>query len=198
MRLIAALISLFVVAGQPKRCTAVPTTPMPSRCWTTIASRCGSVACEGSRRAPRHNLRHHRYLHRVWRPVITEVDGSTRAVTNAAGGIVWQFKGLTHIEEGTSERPRRGDDRPERGRPVGHTVKPAGAPAFSAAPRVARQRTRRRLGLRRNRGADPPQHIRDRSWSGPDGGEGRAISCPPAQSTRRNPSAPAANATFSN
>jgi quercetin dioxygenase-like cupin family protein len=35
--------------------------------------------------------------------VITQVDGSKRPVTTAAGGIIWQFKGLTHIEEGTSE-----------------------------------------------------------------------------------------------
>jgi quercetin dioxygenase-like cupin family protein len=35
--------------------------------------------------------------------VITAVDGSKRAVTTKAGGIVWQLKGLTHIEEGTSD-----------------------------------------------------------------------------------------------
>lgn len=35
--------------------------------------------------------------------VITGVDGSKRPVTTKAGGIVWQLKGITHIEEGTSE-----------------------------------------------------------------------------------------------
>ena len=35
--------------------------------------------------------------------LITEVNGTKRPVSTKAGGIVWQFKGLTHIEEGTSE-----------------------------------------------------------------------------------------------
>jgi len=39
--------------------------------------------------------------------VITAVDGSKRPVTTTAGGIVWQLKGLTHIEEGTSGDPLR-------------------------------------------------------------------------------------------
>jgi uncharacterized RmlC-like cupin family protein len=37
--------------------------------------------------------------------IITAVDGTKRSVTTAAGGIIWQFKGLTHIEEGTSDPP---------------------------------------------------------------------------------------------
>ena len=39
--------------------------------------------------------------------VITAVDGSKRPVTTAAGGIIWQNKGLTHMEEGTSDEPLR-------------------------------------------------------------------------------------------
>lgn len=39
--------------------------------------------------------------------VITAVDGSKRPVTTKAGGIVWQLKGITHIEEGTSAEPLR-------------------------------------------------------------------------------------------
>lgn len=35
--------------------------------------------------------------------VITAVDGAKRPVKTAAGGIIWQLRGLTHIEEGTSE-----------------------------------------------------------------------------------------------
>jgi len=35
--------------------------------------------------------------------VITAVDGTKRPVKTAAGGIVWQLRGLTHIEEGTSD-----------------------------------------------------------------------------------------------
>jgi len=39
--------------------------------------------------------------------MITAVDGTKRAVKTAAGGIIWQFSGLTHIEEGTSDPPLR-------------------------------------------------------------------------------------------
>ena len=39
--------------------------------------------------------------------MITAEDGSKRPVTTAAGGIVWQLKGVTHIEEGTSDEPLR-------------------------------------------------------------------------------------------
>jgi len=39
--------------------------------------------------------------------VITAEDGSKRPITTAAGGIIWQLKGITHIEEGTSEEPLR-------------------------------------------------------------------------------------------
>ena len=39
--------------------------------------------------------------------IITAVDGSTRNITTKAGQIQWQLKGITHIEEGTSEDPLR-------------------------------------------------------------------------------------------
>ena len=37
--------------------------------------------------------------------VITDAEGSKRNVTNEAGGITFQLKGLTHVEEGTSDAP---------------------------------------------------------------------------------------------
>jgi quercetin dioxygenase-like cupin family protein len=37
--------------------------------------------------------------------VITDADGSKRNVSNQPGGITFQLKGLTHIEEGTSDAP---------------------------------------------------------------------------------------------
>ena len=37
--------------------------------------------------------------------VITDADGSKRNVTNPAGGVTFQLKGLLHIEEGTSDAP---------------------------------------------------------------------------------------------
>jgi len=39
--------------------------------------------------------------------IITAVDGSTRNISTRAGQIQWQLAGITHIEEGTSEDPRR-------------------------------------------------------------------------------------------
>jgi len=37
--------------------------------------------------------------------LITAVDGSKRNVSNEAGGVTFQLKGLTHVEEGTSDIP---------------------------------------------------------------------------------------------
>jgi hypothetical protein len=37
--------------------------------------------------------------------VITDADGSKRNVSNEAGGVTFQLKGLIHVEEGTSDRP---------------------------------------------------------------------------------------------
>jgi predicted metal-dependent enzyme (double-stranded beta helix superfamily) len=37
--------------------------------------------------------------------VITDADGSKRHVSNDAGGVTFQLKGLTHVEEGTSDAP---------------------------------------------------------------------------------------------
>jgi len=39
--------------------------------------------------------------------LITSVEGTTRTVTTPAGRIQWQLKGITHIEEGTSDQPLR-------------------------------------------------------------------------------------------
>jgi hypothetical protein len=44
------------------------------------------------------------YLERGSR-VITDADGSKRPVTNEAGGVTFQLKGLTHVEEGASDTP---------------------------------------------------------------------------------------------
>ncbi len=37
--------------------------------------------------------------------VITDADGLKRNVSNEAGGVTFQLKGLTHVEEGTSDTP---------------------------------------------------------------------------------------------
>jgi quercetin dioxygenase-like cupin family protein len=63
--------------------------------------------------------------------VITAVDGSKRPVTTAAGGIVWQKRGLTHIEEGTSEHPLRAIMiELKQAEPVGTDASPDLPPAF--------------------------------------------------------------------
>jgi len=42
--------------------------------------------------------------------MIIAVDGSKRPVTTKAGDIAFQRKGITHIEEGTSDAPLRAEE----------------------------------------------------------------------------------------
>jgi hypothetical protein len=66
--------------------------------------------------------------------IITAVDGSTRAISTKAGAIQWQLKGITHIEEGTSDDPLRAVMiELKGGGPSGKRITPAGAPAFSGS-----------------------------------------------------------------
>lgn len=63
--------------------------------------------------------------------VITAVDGSKRPVTTAAGGIIWQNKGLTHMEEGVSDEPLRAIMiELKQDAPVGTDASPDLPPAF--------------------------------------------------------------------
>jgi quercetin dioxygenase-like cupin family protein len=65
---------------------------------------------------------------------ITAVDGSKRPVTTKAGGIVWQLKGLTHIEEGTSDDPLRAVMiELKQGAPSGLADTTGTAPPFTAS-----------------------------------------------------------------
>jgi len=136
MRLTCALVSLFAVAGQTQ--TLPP--PFP---------RTNAVKLLDNDRAQVWNVAWpkgqatalHRHIYDVTGVYtapgdreITALDGSKRQVSTAAGGIVWQFKGLTHVEEGTSEKPLRAVMIELKGDgPSGKTVKPAGAPAFSGS-----------------------------------------------------------------
>lgn len=134
MRLIAALISLLAAAGQTT--TLPPPFPRPNAAKMLENERVQvwSVAWPKGQPTPLH-----RHIYDITGTyiapgdrVITDVDGSKRPVTNAAGGIVWQFKGLTHIEEGTSEQPLRAVMIELKGDgPSGKTVRPAGVPVFS-------------------------------------------------------------------
>lgn len=63
--------------------------------------------------------------------VITDADGARRKVTNAAGGVTFQLKGLTHIEEGTSDAPLHAIlIELKQDAPVGDDPSPDRPPAF--------------------------------------------------------------------
>jgi hypothetical protein len=178
MRLMAALISLFV-AGQPS--TLPPPFPRPNAAKMLDNDRVQvwSVAWPKGQPTPLH-----RHIYDITGTyiapgdrVITEIDGSTRPVTNAAGGIVWQFKGLTHIEEGTSEKPLRAVMIELKGDgPSGKAVRPAAAPAFSGGAKPLLDNDR--VVVWDYPGTASPvrhAHVRDTVVVWTDGGEGRAI-----------------------
>jgi hypothetical protein len=136
MRVIGALLSLFLAAGQPH--TLPPPFPRPNAVKMLENDRIQvwSVVWPKGQPTPLH-----RHIYDITGTyiapgdrVITDVDGSKRPVTNAAGGIVWQFKGLTHVEEGTSESPLRAVMIELKGDgPSGKRVTSSDAPAFSGA-----------------------------------------------------------------
>ena len=107
MRLMAALISTIVLAGQ----TYPPPFPRPGAIKMLDNDRVQvwNVAWPKGQQTALH--RHPYDMTGIYYApgdrIITAVDGSKRPVSTAAGGIIWQFKGLTHIEEGTSDDPLR-------------------------------------------------------------------------------------------
>ena len=134
MRPIAAFISLFVLGGQ----TYPP--PYP---------RSGTKALIDNGRAQVWDVSWpkgqpsglHRHLYDMtglyyWPGdrIITAVDGSTRNISTKAGQIQWQLKGITHIEEGTSEDPLRAVMIEIKGDgPSGKVVKTPGVAAFTGS-----------------------------------------------------------------
>ena len=99
MRLICALISVAALGGQAQ--TLPPPFPRPNavklldndraQVWNVVWPKSQPTAL-------------HRHIYDVTGVYtepgdrqITALDGSTRQVSTAAGGIVWQFKGLTHM-----------------------------------------------------------------------------------------------------
>ncbi len=63
--------------------------------------------------------------------VITATDGSTRNVSNEPGGVTFQLKGLTHVEEGTSDPPLHAIMiELKQDAPVGDDASPDLPPAF--------------------------------------------------------------------
>jgi hypothetical protein len=132
MRLICVLMSMFAMAGQ----TYPPPYPRP-----------GTKALVDNERAQVWDVSWpkgqpsglHRHLYDMtglyyWPGdrVITAVDGSTRNISTKAGAIQWQLKGITHIEEGTSDDPLRAVMIELKGDgPSGKVDKTAGVAAFT-------------------------------------------------------------------
>jgi ketosteroid isomerase-like protein/quercetin dioxygenase-like cupin family protein len=95
--------------------------------------------------------------------LITAVDGTKRAVTTRAGGIVWQLKGVTHVEEGTSDVPLRAVmiELKQEAYPA-KTDAPAGAaPAFSGTSAKSRLDNARVAVWDYTRTSSPHRHTRD-------------------------------------
>jgi hypothetical protein len=200
MRVIRALISVFVVAGQPQ--TLPPPFPRPNAVKLLDNDRVQvwNVTWPKGQPTPLH-----RHIYDITGTyiasgdrVITDVDGSKRPVTNAAGGIVWQFKGLTHIEEGTSESPLRAVMIDLKGDgPSGNTVTPAGAPAFSAGATPLLDNAR--VVVWAYPGTAAPirhAHVRDSVVIWTDAGEGRAIFLPAGMVHTSEPISAGAKATI--
>jgi hypothetical protein len=132
MRLIAALISVMVLGGQ----TYPPPYPR-SGTKSLIDNERAQVWDVSWPKGQPSGL--HRHLYDMtglyyWPGdrIITAVDRSTRNISTKAGAIQWQLKGITHIEEGTSEDPLRAVMIELKGDgPSGKVVKASEAPAFS-------------------------------------------------------------------
>lgn len=200
MRLIAALISLLAAAGQAQ--TLPPPFPRPNAVKMLDNERVQvwSVAWPKGQPTPLH-----RHIYDITGTyiapgdrVITDVDGSKRPVTNAAGGIVWQFKGLTHIEEGTSEQPLRAVMIELKGDgPSGKTVTPAGVPVFSGRAKPLLDNAR--VTVRDYPGTPAPArhvHTMDTVVVWTDAGAGRAIFLPAGTVHTAEPISAGAKATM--
>lgn len=179
MRLICALVSLIVVAGQPP--ALPPPFPRPNavKMFDNDRVQVWSVVWPKGQPTPLH-----RHIYDITGTytapgdrLITDADGSKRPVTNAAGGIVWQFKGLTHIEEGTSAKPLRAVMIELKGDgPSGKAVRPAGVPAFSGEAKPLLDNDRVVVwGYPGTAAPVQHAHVRDTVVVWTDGGEARAI-----------------------
>jgi quercetin dioxygenase-like cupin family protein len=134
MRLITALLLAWLAAPQ----SYPPPFPRPgaSRLIDNARVQVWDVAWPKGEATPLH--RHPYAMTGVYFApgdrLITAVDGSKRPVTTKAGGIIWQLKGLTHIEEGTSDDPLRAVMIELKGDgPSGTSEQPSDVPAFSGS-----------------------------------------------------------------
>jgi hypothetical protein len=200
MRLVVALVSLLAAAAQ------TPTLPPPFpranavRLLDNDRTQVWSVAWPKGQATALH--RHIYDVTGVYTAPgdreITALDGSKRQVSTAAGGIVWQFKGLTHVEEGTSQQPLRAVMIELKGDgPSGKMVTPSGAAAFSGAAKPLLDNER--VVVWDDPGTAAPvrhAHARDTVVVWTDGGEGRAIFLPAGTVHTAEPISPGAKATI--
>ena len=132
MRLLTALISLFALGGQQ---TLPP--PYPREGTRALIDNARAQLWDVSwPKGKPSGL--HRHLYDMtglyyWPGdrIITAIDRSTRNISTKAGAIQWQLKGITHIEEGTSDDPLRAVMIELKGDgPSGKVEKTPGVPAF--------------------------------------------------------------------
>ena len=197
MRLICALISLFVVAGQTQ--TLPPPFPRPNAVKLLDNDRVQvwNVSWPKGQPTPLH--RHIYDITGIYIApgdrLITAVDGSKRPVSNAAGGIVWQFKGLTHIEEGTSDGPLRAVMIDLKGDgPSGKIDKADGGAAFTGTGKPLLDNAR--VTVWETASAARHRHLRDTVVVWTEQGVGHAIFMPAGTAHAREPTGAATKATI--
>jgi len=134
MRLTAALMLWFVLGGQ----TYPPPYPRPGTKALIDNARAQVWDVSWPKGQP---SALHRHLYDMtglyyWPGdrIITAVDGSTRNISTKAGQIQWQLKGITHIEEGTSEDPLRAVMIELKGDGPSHKVEKKGGVAAFTGP----------------------------------------------------------------
>jgi len=200
MRVIGALVSVVALGGQAQ--TLPPPFPRPNAVKLLDNDRAQVWKVAWPKGQPTALHRHVYDVTGVYTEPgdrqITALDGSKRQVSTAAGGIVWQFKGLTHIEEGTSDDPLRAVMIELKGDgPSGKTVKPAGVPEFSsgALPLLDNDR----VVVWGDPGAAAPVrhvHARDTVVVWTEGRDGRAIFLPAGTEHTSEPIGAGAKATL--
>lgn len=128
----AALISMFVLGGQtypppyPREGTKALIDNARAQVW--------DVSWPKGQPSPLHRHLYDMTGLYYWPGdrIITAVDKTTRNISTKAGAIQWQLKGITHIEEGTSEDPLRAVMVELKGDgPSKKTVTPTDVPAFA-------------------------------------------------------------------
>ena len=122
--------------------------------------------------------------------IITAVDKSTRNISTKAGQIQWQLKGITHIEEGTSDDPLRAVMIELKGDGPSHKVEKAnGVPAFTGSAMPLLDNERVTVWDYAKAASASHSHPMDTFVVWTEGRAGHAVFLPAAPCTRRSRSA---------